>query len=33
MGFLLEFEGVEDIELPLLDINEVNRLAKEMLAE
>lgn len=33
MGFLLEFEGVEDIELPLLDIDEVNRLAKEMLAE
>ena len=33
MGFLLEFEGIEDIELPLLDINEVNRLAKEMLAE
>lgn len=25
MGFLLEFEGVEDIDLPILDIEEVNR--------
>ena len=33
MGFLLSFEGVEDIELPALDIDEVNRLAKDMLAE
>ena len=33
MGFLLEFEGVEDIDLPVLDIEEVNRLAKEMLSE
>ena len=27
MGFFLEFEGVEDIDLPILDIDEVNRLA------
>ena len=27
MGFFLEFEGVEDINLPILDIDEVNRLA------
>ena len=33
MGFLLEFEGVEGIDLPILDIDEVNRLSKEMLAE
>ena len=33
MGFLLSFEGVEDVELPALDIDEVNRLAKDMLAE
>ena len=33
MGFLLEFEGVEDIDLPILDIDEVNRLSREMLAE
>ena len=31
MGFFLEFEGVEDIDLPVLDIDEVNRLGKEML--
>ena len=30
MGFLLEFEGVDDVDLPLLDVDEVNRLAKEM---
>lgn len=33
MGFLLEFEGVEDIELPFLDIEEANRISKEMLSE
>lgn len=27
MGFLLEFEGVEDIDLPSLDIDEINRLS------
>ncbi|MBP3202836.1 MAG: ATP-binding protein [Bacteroidales bacterium] len=27
MGFFLEFDGVEDIDLPILNINEVNRLA------
>lgn len=27
MGFFLEFEGVEDIDLPILNIDEVNRLA------
>ncbi len=30
MGFLLEFDGVEDIDLPILDIDEVNRLASLM---
>ena len=30
MGFLLEFEGVEDIELPKLDIDGVNRMAEEI---
>ena len=30
MGFFLEFEGVEDIDLPILDIDEVNRLASAM---
>ena len=30
MGFFLEFEGVEDIDLPILDIDEVNRLASTM---
>lgn len=30
MGFLLEFDGVDDVDLPLLDVDEVNRLAKEM---
>ena len=33
MGFLLEFEGVEDMELPKLDIEEVNRMAEEMMKE
>lgn len=33
MGFLLEFEGVDDIGLPILDIEEVNHLASEMLSE
>ena len=27
MGFLLEFEGVDDIDLPILNIDEVNRFA------
>lgn len=31
MGFLLEFEGTDDINLPQLNIDEVNRLASEML--
>lgn len=31
MEFLLEFEGVEDINLPVLDIDEVNRLSKDFL--
>ena len=31
MGFFLEFEGIEDIDLPILDIDEVNRIGKEML--
>jgi len=33
MGFFLEFDGVEDIDLPILDIDEVNRLAKQMFVE
>ena len=33
MGFLLEFEGVEDMELPKLDIEEVNRMAEEMMKQ
>ena len=33
MGFFLEFDGVEDIDLPTLDIDEVNRLARQMFAE
>ena len=33
MGFLLEFEGVEDIELPALDIEGANKLSKVMLSE
>jgi len=33
MGFFLEFDGVEDIDLPVLDIDEVNRLARQMFAE
>jgi hypothetical protein len=28
---ILEFEGVEDINLPVLDIDEVNRLSKDFL--
>jgi hypothetical protein len=32
MGFLLEFEGTDDFSLPQLNIDEVNRLAKELLA-
>ena len=31
MGFLLEFEGDEDMELPKLDIEGVNRMAEEMM--
>lgn len=31
MAFLLEFDGVEDIELPKLDIDGVNRLARELM--
>ena len=30
MGFSIEFEGVDDVDLPILDIDEVNRLAKEI---
>ena len=33
MGFLLEFEGVEDVDLPILEIDEVNRLSLEMLSK
>ena len=33
MGFFLEFDGVEDIDLPVLDIDEVNRLARQMFVE
>ena len=33
MGFLLEFDGVEDMELPKLDIEGVNRMAEEMMKE
>ena len=33
MGFFLEFDGVEDIDLPILDIDEVNRLARQMFVE
>ena len=33
MGFLLEFDGVEDVELTKLDIDEVNRMAEEMMKE
>ena len=32
-GFLLEFDGVEDMELTMLDIDEVNRMAEEMMKE
>ena len=31
MGFLLEFDGVEDINLASLDIDEVNRLSQDFL--
>jgi len=30
MGFLLEFDGTDDIRLPILDIEEINRLATEI---
>ena len=33
MGFMLEFEGVEDIDLPVLDIDEVNRIGIEMMKD
>lgn len=33
MGFLLEFDGVEDVDLPMLDIDEVNRLSRELLSK
>lgn len=33
MGFFLEFEGVEDVDLPILNIDEVNRLASEMFSD
>lgn len=33
MGFFLEFDGVEDIDLPVLNIDEVNRLASEMFSD
>jgi hypothetical protein len=33
MEFLLKFEGVEDINLPALNIDEVNRLSKDFLKE
>lgn len=33
MGFFLEFEGVEDIDLPVLNIDEVNRLASEIFSD
>ena len=32
MGFLLEFDGTEDVDLPQLDIDEVNRMAARQLS-
>ena len=33
MGFFLEFDGVEDIDLPILNIEEVNRLASGIFSD
>jgi hypothetical protein len=33
MGFLLEFDGGEDMELSKLDIEGVNRMAEEMMKD
>ncbi|MBQ9185014.1 MAG: hypothetical protein IJ151_04000 [Bacteroidales bacterium] len=33
MGFFLEFDGAQDIDLPLLNIEEVNRIASGIFPE